>query len=220
MRVVVAAITLVGASAVGLASAPTASGGSSSICDAVAGNLVQNCGFESGTFANWTQGGDTSFTSVVTSYASSGFYGAQLGPPTPGTLSQTMTAVVSTNYVVSFYLRNAAQPNAFSATISGVDVGGGVAGTRTLVSLTDDGNHGYQLFTFTDGIDTVDGEADKDRVIGGTGDDTVRGADADDSLFGNAGNDALDGGPATDTCNGGPGTNTYAACEIFPAGMG
>src|SRR5262249_48593705 len=29
--------------------------GSPSICDAIAGNLVTNCGFESGDFTGWTQ---------------------------------------------------------------------------------------------------------------------------------------------------------------------
>ncbi len=34
-------------------------GGSASVCDGVDGNLVQNCGFETGDFTSWTQTGDT-----------------------------------------------------------------------------------------------------------------------------------------------------------------
>ena len=33
-----------------------------SICDSIAGNLVANCGFETGTFSSWTQSGNTDFT--------------------------------------------------------------------------------------------------------------------------------------------------------------
>jgi hypothetical protein len=32
-----------------------------SICDAAAGNLVVNCGFEAGSFTGWTQSGNTGF---------------------------------------------------------------------------------------------------------------------------------------------------------------
>ena len=60
-------------------------------CDQVAGNVIQNCGFELGNFNGWTQGGNTGFTFVTNSapYVHSGMYGAQLGPVgSVGTLTQ------------------------------------------------------------------------------------------------------------------------------------
>src|SRR4051794_34103498 len=35
------------------------------LCDTVSGNLVANCGFETGNFNGWTQAGNTTFTSVT-----------------------------------------------------------------------------------------------------------------------------------------------------------
>ena len=53
------------------------------ICQGVAGNLVANCGFETGDFTGgWSLTGNTGFTGVSSSapYVFSGTYGAQLGP--------------------------------------------------------------------------------------------------------------------------------------------
>lgn len=64
-----------------------------SICDAVAGNLVTNCGFETGNFAGWSQAGNLGFTGVTSGspYVNSGTYGAFLGPiGSDGFLSQTI----------------------------------------------------------------------------------------------------------------------------------
>ena len=62
-----------------------------SICDNTPGNLVTNCGFESGNFSGWTRGGNLGFAGVTSSapYVNSGTYGAFLGPVgSDGTLSQ------------------------------------------------------------------------------------------------------------------------------------
>ena len=93
------------------------------ICQ-VPGNLVQNCGFETGDFTSWLQSGNTGFTSVSTFYAFSGNYGAQLGPVgSDGFLSQ-FVGDNSTQYFVSFALYNdGGAPNDFTVYWNGTDVG-------------------------------------------------------------------------------------------------
>lgn len=93
------------------------------ICQ-ISGNLVQNCGFETGDFTGWTQSGNTGFTLVSASYAFSGNYGAQLGPVgSDGYLTQ-FVGDNSTQYLVSFELyNNSGTPNDFTVFWNGVDVG-------------------------------------------------------------------------------------------------
>jgi hypothetical protein len=71
--------------------------------------LVQNSGFETGTFANWTQSGNSTYTTVVntSAYAHSGAYGAKIGPSsTLGYLSQALPTLIGQPYLVSFWLEN------------------------------------------------------------------------------------------------------------------
>jgi len=83
-------------------------------CVQVPGNLIQNCGFESGTFDGWTQSGDTSFTSVTTDAAHSGNFGVKIGPEGfAGFLTQVVPTTAGQRYDLSFWLRNAGQPNQF-----------------------------------------------------------------------------------------------------------
>ena len=63
-----------------------------SICDSIAGNVIVNCGFETGDFTGWTLTGNTGFTGVTSGspYVNSGTYGAYLGPVgSDGFLSQS-----------------------------------------------------------------------------------------------------------------------------------
>ena len=48
----------------------------SSICDNTTGNLVTNCGFESGSFSGWTRGGNPGFAGVTSNptYVNSGTF--------------------------------------------------------------------------------------------------------------------------------------------------
>jgi hypothetical protein len=81
-----------------------------------------NGGFETGTFAGWTQTGDTSFTGVDPIAARTGSFGAFFGPTAAGGISQSFATAASTTYRVSFSLAldNSAQPNSFSWSWNGV----------------------------------------------------------------------------------------------------
>ncbi len=78
----------------------------------------------------------------------------------------------------------------------------------------------YQHWVGTPGNDLIIGSDGPDYIEGLAGDDVLCGKFNDDRVFGGAGNDAVTGGPALDYCYGGTGTNAFAACEVFPAGMG
>jgi hypothetical protein len=70
-------------------------------------DLILNGGFETGTFANWTDTPGSTFDSITnnTGYVHSGSYGAQLGAFDPGSvLSQSFSTVVGQKYDISFWL--------------------------------------------------------------------------------------------------------------------
>jgi len=78
-----------------------------SFCNAIPGNMVNNCGFETGSFSGWTQIGDTSFTGVNPASANSGNFGAFLGPVgTFGGVQQVITTVPGQQYGFTFYVRH------------------------------------------------------------------------------------------------------------------
>jgi hypothetical protein len=80
---------------------------------AVGQPIIQNGGFETGDFTNWTQSGYTSYNYVMSSssqygsYVHSGSYAALLGPyGSPGYLTQSLATSAGQNYVLSLWLRN------------------------------------------------------------------------------------------------------------------
>ena len=83
--------------------------------------LVQNGGFEAGSFTNWTLSGDTSQSSVTTNatYVHSGTYGAQIGPYNSvfAYISQTLTTVPGQAYVLSFWLSDTYSGSSGSPTV-------------------------------------------------------------------------------------------------------
>ncbi|HKD43307.1 MAG TPA: hypothetical protein VKB87_23695 [Myxococcaceae bacterium] len=92
------------------------SGVSPSACDGVDGNLVANCGFETGDFTGWTQSGDLSFTSVEigSPVAHTGSYGGRFGPVNDlGFITQVLATAAGGTYNLTFWLRNANSPNEF-----------------------------------------------------------------------------------------------------------
>ena len=119
---------------------------------ALAQNLVQNPGFEdtpndgSNTSPGWTLDPTSSTTYLNgTATANSGdwaaeFFATDAAGATQGTLSQTITTVPSTTYIVSFYLENEGGPhNSFLATFGG----------QTVLSLTDADAFGYTRYSAT-----------------------------------------------------------------------
>jgi hypothetical protein len=120
-RSALALLALLCVATIPLSAAPV----SQSICDNTPGNLVLNCGFETGDFTDWLVTGNTGSTFVnVGGYANSGNYGAALGPAgSDGLLTQTLPTVAGT-VNVSFYLMNMdGTPNDFTVNWDGIDMG-------------------------------------------------------------------------------------------------
>jgi hypothetical protein len=107
-----------------------------------------NGGFESGTFAGWTQFGDLSFTAVYGPGASpgtallphSGTYAADFGPTgATGGIMQIIPAHTGDSVMIGFWYAAAGTPNSFSA-----DFGG-----SNLVAFTNDTAHtAWTQFTY------------------------------------------------------------------------
>jgi len=118
-----------------LSSAPQAK---ADVCSALVNgqpNIVNNCGFETGSFSSWTIGGNTAnpggnYYGVDSFDAHSGNNGAYVsqdyvdGGTVPVTLSQTLSTTPGSEYVVSFWLDQDTAPtagynHAFSAVFGG-----------------------------------------------------------------------------------------------------
>ena len=131
-----------------------------SICDAPAGNLAANCGFELGSFTDWTLTGND-----VTSGLLGNLYGVEQGndpivgtAPNSGsfqayfsdlvsnatTITQTISTVASDTYTVSFELAQQLEgPGTVNNSVA-VSFGG-----TTLATLTNVGVEGYTLYSYT-----------------------------------------------------------------------
>lgn len=116
-----------------------------SICNGVSGNIVTNCGFETGFFTGWTLS-NTNATSVESfgfdEGPNSGSYFAALGNVgTNGTVSQTLSTVIGQTYDISFWLASdGGTPSDFSASF----------GSTVLLSLTNTPATAYVQYSFVD----------------------------------------------------------------------
>ena len=144
LMAVVAALGLVGL-AQGKTIVPSVIGADiPSICDAIPGNLVKNCGFETESFTGWTETPATSGSDfTVENDAHSGNFAAFFGALTPeDTISQSIPTIAGDAYSVSFFLMNQEGTpigNQFNA----------MFGSTNLLSLTDSGAFGFTEFTDT-----------------------------------------------------------------------
>ena len=108
----------------------------------VGGNIVTNCGFETGNTTGWTVVDPSGFTTVTAGAAhTGGAFGLSTGPVGAlGTVTQTLVTVPGATYNLSFWLANlsGSTPNQFQAAFDGV----------TLNNLVNSPAFGYTLFTF------------------------------------------------------------------------
>jgi hypothetical protein len=130
-----------------------------SLCDAVAGNIVTNCGFETGNLTGWTLSGNTGFAGVdgnPNSGNSAAFLGA-VG--SLGFLSQTLTTAPGNQYTIRLFMESdGGTPNEFDVEWN----------ATTLFDLTNIAAHPYQELTFS---------------VVGTGSDTLTISSRDDPGF-------------------------------------
>ncbi len=107
-------------------------------CSQVPGNLIQNCGFETGSFEGWFQSGDTSFTSVTREARHSGEWGASIGPERfPGFLFQVVPTIPGQLYNLSFWMRSAGRPNQFMLFWDGMPISNSTNFPTTATPLGD-----------------------------------------------------------------------------------
>ncbi len=135
LTLALAAVVVLGFAAPTIKAAPSA-------CDAVSGNIVLNCGFETGTFSSWTQTGNTGFTGVFSSPLNSGNFGAEFGPiGSLGGIQQNLVTVPGGLYTLSFWLQNqsSSTPHEFQAFFNGV----------LLLDQINAPASGFTLFTFS-----------------------------------------------------------------------
>jgi hypothetical protein len=131
-----------------------------SICDATVGNLVSNCGFETGDFTAWATSGND-----VTNGLLGNLYGVETGAdpivgtlPNSGndqayfsdlvsnatTLAQTISTVAADTYTISFELAQQLEgPGTVNNSVA-VSFGG-----SALTTLTNVGVEGYTLYSYT-----------------------------------------------------------------------
>jgi hypothetical protein len=92
-----------------------------SVCDAIPGNLVANCGFEqTAPSPGWTWTGDMSYTTINAIAAHSGMLGLYTGPTADlGFFTQTLATTAGQSYDLTYWLRNSGRPARFQISWDG-----------------------------------------------------------------------------------------------------
>ena len=97
-----------------------------SACDAIAGNLVENCGFETGDFTDWTAtpaavGSHFGVSSIdVHTGFDAAFFMASDG--FPDSISQSIPTFPGSTYTVTFWLANDENSDTFNAMFGGTSL--------------------------------------------------------------------------------------------------
>jgi hypothetical protein len=139
---------------IGLGGAMPTFASSSSICDAVSGNLILNCGFEMGDFTDWT----------VTPAATSPDLNVTLNIPNSGSddarfgagggendlLDQTFATTSGDSYTVSFYMDSGAEVSANGQFVANWNGGNILTITGASGTGTGPDTAGYEFYTFTE----------------------------------------------------------------------
>jgi len=140
--------------------APQAVAGTS--CTSVAGNLVANCGFETGDFTGWTLSGadvpselnvlyGVEGTDPVDNIApNSGSYQAFFADlsTSPTTISQNIATAAGSTYTISFYIAQDTNPNSGGSTYTNLFQAS--FGSSTLVASTVVPLQGYTAYSFSE----------------------------------------------------------------------
>jgi hypothetical protein len=141
---------------IGLGGAIPTFAATASVCDAVSGNLVQNCGFETGDFTDWTVTGTVSSNfDVFTNFPDSGNDDARFGDTTLDYIDQSFSTVAGDTYSVSFYVDatvpgNVVSPNGqFVAEWDGTNILS-MTGSTYPGSCSGPDSAGYDLCSFTE----------------------------------------------------------------------
>jgi hypothetical protein len=186
MRLTVVFGLLFGASVLFAAKAPPApinNPDPPSACDATFGNIVTNCGFETGDFTGWTAVDGSGFTFVAGAGFDTGpntgnFFAALGAVGADGTVSQALSTVAGQQYSFSFYLASdGGTPSDFRAQWDGTN----------LVSLTNTPAGPHSLYSFTvtgTGADTINFLERNDPGYWGLDDVAVVATPEPSSLFG------------------------------------
>ncbi len=90
-------------------------------CDRVPGNLVVNCGWETGDYPPWARSGNPGFTSIDGASAHSGSFGLDTGPVgSMGFFEQPLPTTPGGSYQLCYWLLNLGGPaNEFQVTWDG-----------------------------------------------------------------------------------------------------